>query len=177
MNLDWYFYIGLIASILIAVYTIPQLIKTAKTKDTTGLSKVMLIIGLAGSFLFVLDAIGIMTAGNDVGKNLSSGLPILIANFISILSLGSITYLKFRNEYYAKKLLKISEKELCTDWETNKIKIQDIKQKAKEAKLAAKQAKQQQEAAKAAEASTKQEPDKPITSVPYSPVDSKDEIK
>ncbi|MCQ3907196.1 MAG: PQ-loop domain-containing transporter [Mycoplasmoidaceae bacterium] len=63
----------------------PQLIKVIKTKDTCGMSALMLLILTVGDFFFVLNGIGIL-ANKDMAQadRISSGLPLLLANGIAL---------------------------------------------------------------------------------------------
>lgn len=126
--MTWYGIIGLIAALCIAIYSLPQLIKIIKTKDTTGISMLMFIVMFLGDLFFILNAIGILADNNGTAlqTKLSSGLPILIANFISICFCYCILLLKIRNMIWSKRL-NLSEKNFCENYQKNKEKIIKIK--------------------------------------------------
>jgi len=117
----WYGVIGLLAAICIGVYMMPQLVKTIKTKDTSGISIAMFVIALVGDLFFVINGIGILAdtkAFPEVGKRLSAGLPILLANLAAFSISAVIAFFKFRNMYRAKKM-NMTEKTFCANYATN----------------------------------------------------------
>lgn len=109
-DLKWYFYVGIIAAVLIAIFTLPQLITILKHKDTSGISLPMYIILCAGDFMFVLNGLGLLIDGN-----LSGGLPIFLANLIAGGIAGTILGIKIRNMIWAKRR-GISEKQLADNF-------------------------------------------------------------
>jgi len=115
--MKWYGIIGLFAAICIGVYMMPQLIKTIKTKDTSGISIAMFIIALVGDLFFVIDGIGIL-ADKSNAQRLSAGLPILLANLAALIISAIIAFFKFRNMYMAKKL-NMTEKTFCASYAAN----------------------------------------------------------
>lgn len=121
--MEWYFYIGLIAAICIAAFTIPQLVQVLKTKHTEGLSAIMLGLLVFGDFCFALNGIGLLADGAvEIGKRLSGGLPLLLANLVSCTISAILLFLKLRSRHYAKKF-QISEKEFCDNYGAYKTKI------------------------------------------------------
>ncbi|MBK6397669.1 MAG: SemiSWEET transporter [Bacteroidetes bacterium] len=80
--------IGLLAGILTAIASMPQLIKIIKEKKPTDLSAFMLIILIAGFCFWIWYGI------------LKDDLPILITNSFSLIVNSSILGLKF---YYSKR--------------------------------------------------------------------------
>lgn len=133
--MGWYFWVGIIAVILIAIFSMPQLIKTVKTRSTVGVSLAMFIIITVGDFLFILNAIGILADADaipDTAKRISAGLPLLLANAVSCISCGIVLFFKARNLRWAKKF-GVSEKVLCDNYDTyySKVKLEKIEKKAK----------------------------------------------
>lgn len=109
--LQWYEYIGFIASACIAIFTLPQLYITIKTKDTSMINLWMYIIFFIGCLCFLIDGIGMMT---DPSMLVTKGIPIMVANGVAWIS-GSITLgLKFYNMILAKKN-KMTETQWCAN--------------------------------------------------------------
>ncbi len=125
--MDWYFWTGIIAAILIGIFTMPQLIKTIKTRNTVGVSLAMFIIATIGDVFFVITGIGQLAS-----NLLSSGLPILLANLVAGVSSAIVLFFKGRNLRWAKKF-GVSEKVLCDNYDTyySKVKLEKIEKKAK----------------------------------------------
>lgn len=113
----WYFYIGLIAAICIAIFSMPQLIKVIKTKHTEGLSVAMLSLLVFGDLMFGIQGIGMLAV-----KDISGGLPLFLANAVSCTTSAIILFFKLRSLHYAKKF-QISEKEFCDNYNAYKTKI------------------------------------------------------
>lgn len=125
----WYFYVGLIAAICIAIFSTPQLIKTIKTKHTEGLSVIMLLLMVFGDFCFALNGIGILAGVKyipDLNSRLSSGLPLLLANVIAFTISAILLFLKLRSMHYAK-IFKTTEKQFCDNYESYRTKIKMLK--------------------------------------------------
>lgn len=115
-NPKWYFYVGIVAAIMIAVFTLPQLISILKHKDTSGVSIPMYIILCTGNFLFALNGIGILTNfSDDLSSRLSGGLPLFLANFIACVIATTILIIKIRNKIWAKRR-GITEKQLADNF-------------------------------------------------------------
>lgn len=132
--MQWYFYIGLIAAICIAIFTMPQLIQVIKTKHTEGLSIMMLGLLTLGNLCFALNGIGVLTNENlEIGDKLSGGLPLLLANAIAFSISTTLLVIKFTHQRQAKKF-NVTEKEFCDNYETYKAKrkMQKFEQKAKD---------------------------------------------
>jgi len=96
---SWYFWVGIIAAICIAIYMMPQLVKVIKTKDTSSISVAMFIIALVGNLFFVLDGIGMLIDN----KGVAASLPIILANGVAFVISFIIAFYKFRNMKWAKK--------------------------------------------------------------------------
>lgn len=101
----WYFYVGIVAAVLIAVFSMPQLIKTVKTKNTESVSLWMLLLLVVGDFCFGIQGLAILLdkALIEQGKNISTGLPLFLANVISCTSSAIVLFFKIRNMRWAKK--------------------------------------------------------------------------
>lgn len=140
----WYFYIGLIAATLIAIFSMPQLIKTIKTKNTESVSLWTFILLVVGDLFFAIQGLAMLCDKEliEVGKNISSGLPLFLANIISCTSSAIVLFFKIRNMVWAKRR-GITEAQLAAQYK-------QIKAEEKEAKLAKQmeKAKEQQEKAK-----------------------------
>lgn len=125
MYLGWYFYIGLIAAICISAFTIPQLVQVIRTKNTCGLSAIMLGLLVFGDFCFALNGIGVLADKAhipNIGSRLSGGLPLLLANIIACSISAILLFLKLRSMHYAKKF-QTTEKQFCENYEAYKAKI------------------------------------------------------
>lgn len=120
--MQWYFYIGLIAAICIAAFNFPQLIQVIKTKNTCGMSVIMLLILLGGDIFFVLNGIGIL-ADKDMEQKarISAGLPLLLANLIATIMTATLLFFKLRAIRWAKKF-EITEKEYCENYDSYRTK-------------------------------------------------------
>jgi uncharacterized protein with PQ loop repeat len=70
--------VGIIASIGISIFTLPQLISLIKTKNTAYINIPMYLIYLIGCLCFLLGGI-FMVAGVGLEPTLSGGLPLVIA--------------------------------------------------------------------------------------------------
>jgi uncharacterized protein with PQ loop repeat len=85
--MSWYFYVGLIASGAISIFTVPQLISIIKTKNTSYINIPMYFIYLIGCLCFLIGGV-LMACGIGIGNDpnitqrLSSGLPLIIAQSI-----------------------------------------------------------------------------------------------
>lgn len=134
----WYFYIGLIAAILIAIFSMPQLIKTIKTKNTESVSLWTFILLVVGDLFFAIQGLAMLCDQEliDVGKNISSGLPLFLANLISCTSSAIVLFFKVRNMLWAKRR-GITETQLAENYK-------QIKADEKQAKLQRKMQKEQQ---------------------------------
>lgn len=113
----WYFYTGLVAAVCVAAFTIPQLVQVLKTKNTCGLSVVMLALLVFGDLMFVVSAIGQLVHGE-----ISAGLPLLLANIVADSTSGVLLFLKVRSMYYAKKF-QTTERQFCDNYQAYKTKI------------------------------------------------------
>lgn len=120
--MQWYGIIGLIAAVCIAAFTIPQLVQVLKTKNTCGLSAIMLGLLTFGDFCFAINGIGVLA----VEHSLSGGLPLLLANAISCTISAILLFLKLRAMHYAKKF-QTTEKQFCENYEAYKTKIKMAK--------------------------------------------------
>lgn len=134
----WYFYIGLIAAILIAIFSMPQLIKTIKTKNTESVSLWTFILLVVGDLFFAIQGLAMLCDQEliAVGKNISSGLPLFLANLISCTSSSIVLFFKVRNMLWAKRR-GITEAQLAANYA-------QIKADEKEAKLVKKMEKQKE---------------------------------
>lgn len=112
----WYFWIGLIAAVCIAIFSMPQLIKTIKTKHTEGLSIMMLSLLVFGDFCFALNGIGML-----IDNNLAGGLPLLLANIVACSTSAVLLMIKFNAMRWAKKF-GVSEKAYCDNYDSYKTK-------------------------------------------------------
>ncbi len=126
MDLQWYFWIGLIAAVCISVFTMPQLIQVIKTKHTEGLSVVMLCLLELGDICFTINGIGILTDTDpshfaSVGLRLSSGLPLFLANAIALIITTALLLIKLNHMRLAKKH-GVSEKQFCDNYKSYKAK-------------------------------------------------------
>lgn len=128
--MTWYFWIGLLAAACIAAFNFPQLIQVIKTKNTCGMSTIMLLILLAGDLFFVLDGIGMLADGQGI-KN---GLPILLANGIATIMTGILLAFKLRARRWSKKF-NITEKEYCENYDNYRTKRHMIKAEKAASKL------------------------------------------
>lgn len=121
--MEWYFWLGIIAAICIAAFSMPQLVYTIKTKNTSGVSLWMFILLAFGDLCFVIQGIGILAdKGLDPVKRLSSGLPLLLANLISCTIAVIVLAFKIRNKVWSKKF-STTEKDFCENYETYRTKI------------------------------------------------------
>lgn len=118
--MTWYFWVGLIAAACIAIYCMPQLIHVMRTKNTCGISIWMLILMIAGDLFFVIDAIGIFV--DPKVDSVSAGLPLFLANFISLVVGVTLLVFKLRALHYAK-VFKTTEKLFCDNYEGYRTKI------------------------------------------------------
>lgn len=134
----WYFYIGLIAAILIAIFSMPQLIKTIKTKNTESVSLWTFILLVVGDLFFAIQGLAMLCDKEliDVGKNISNGLPLFLANLISFTSSSIVLFFKVRNMLWAKRR-GITESQLAENYK-------QIKADEKQAKLVKKMEKQKE---------------------------------
>jgi MtN3 and saliva related transmembrane protein len=76
--------VGFSAGILVAISSLPQLIKSWKTKSTTDVSLLWLIINLLGQITW-------MTYGS-----LKGSLSLVVMSFITLLMVGSVMGLKIK---------------------------------------------------------------------------------
>lgn len=129
----WYFYIGLVAAICIAIFNIPQLIHVLKTKNTCGLSTIMLIILTLGDLCFVLNGIGILSGTGSTSSKISAGLPLLLANVFAVIVTAILLFLKLRSVHYARKF-QTTEKQFCDNYEAYRTKIRMAKAEKEAAK-------------------------------------------
>jgi uncharacterized protein with PQ loop repeat len=105
-----------VASGLIAIFTTPQLINLIKTRNTTYINIPMYSIYLIGCFCFLIGGVlmvcGVGMDNPTLARNLSSGLPLVIAqSFCGIISSIIFTW-KIKN-YLAAKRAKITELQYC----------------------------------------------------------------
>ena len=82
--IDVFEIIGLIAAFLTTAAFLPQVVKTYKTKDTSGLSLTMYIAFFIGIILWLI-----------YGIHLNS-LPIILANAITAISTLSLIFMKIK---------------------------------------------------------------------------------
>ena len=113
---NWYTGVGLGAAIIIAIFSMPQLIKIIKTKNSVAISTAMFVLLVIGDFLFVIQGIG------QLANKEMSGLPVLLGNAISCISSSVVLFFKLRNVSDAKKL-NISEEQFCANYKENRAKI------------------------------------------------------
>lgn len=131
--LQWYFYVGIIAAICIAIFNAPQLIQVIKTKNTSGMSLGMLALLSFGNFCFALNGIGVLCADMPMGDKLSAGLPLFLANVIALAISCTLVALKVRSIYWAKKF-ETTEKQFCDNYQAYKTKIKMLKAEKQAAK-------------------------------------------
>ncbi|MBP5256929.1 MAG: PQ-loop repeat-containing protein [Mycoplasma sp.] len=109
------FILGVIASLCISIYTIPQLIMLIKSKNSSGISAPMFLILIIGDLFFIIQGIvGLFNfiSSNEIVDWFITLFPILLANVICVIC-GSITLtIKLQNYFRAKKA-NISESEYC----------------------------------------------------------------
>lgn len=101
---------GWISTILTIGVYIPQLVKTIKTKDTSGVSIIMYIILQFTAWAWVIYGGLIVSQALNSNGDILDGLPILITNAVVGIMGWGIIYTKSKNIFAAKKL-NISEKE------------------------------------------------------------------
>jgi uncharacterized protein with PQ loop repeat len=105
-----------VGSILIAIFTLPQLISILKTKNTAHIHISMYVIFLIGCSCFFIGGFLMIfnTQGDDkdLASRLSSGLPLVIAQGTCGIISGIIFVYKMKNYFGAKKA-KISELNYC----------------------------------------------------------------
>lgn len=111
------FIIGIFGTITTITCFLPQGIKTFFSLDTSGLSKWFFISAIASSIFWL--AIGSMTIASpayfdsgDWSSAISSGLPPIITNLITIVINSIVLFIKLRNIKNAKKM-KLTENEYC----------------------------------------------------------------
>jgi MtN3 and saliva related transmembrane protein len=68
--MDYYFWIGIAASIVISVQLFPQIIKQYKTKDASGMSILTLFLMILGTVLWLIYGV----SEKDIPILLSNGL-------------------------------------------------------------------------------------------------------
>ncbi len=133
----WYFYIGIIAAILIAIFSMPQLIKTIKTKNTESVSLWTFILLVVGDLFFAIQGLGILCDPSmDSALRISNGLPLFLANLVSCTSSAIVLFFKVRNMLWAKRR-GITETQLAENYK-------QIRADEKQAKLQRKMQKEQQ---------------------------------
>lgn len=134
----WYFYIGLIAAILIAIFSMPQLIKTFKTKNTESVSLWMFVLLVVGDLFFAIQGLAMLCDPRlkASGTNIATGLPLFLANVISFTSSSIVLFFKIRNMIWAKRR-GITETQLAENYA-------QIKADEKQAKLVKKMEKQKE---------------------------------
>lgn len=104
MTIRWYGIFGFIASALIAVFSMPQLIKTIKTKNTESVSLWMLLLLVIGDFCFGVNGLaGLCDAEAEMFTKMSVSLPLFLANAISCTTSAIVLFFKIRNMRWAKK--------------------------------------------------------------------------
>lgn len=118
--MEWYFWIGLIGSIGISIFTLPQLINLFKTKNTAFINIPMYLIYLIGCFCFLVGGIlMLLNTTSDSKTRLSSGLPLIIAQSIcGIISL--IIFIWKMINYFGAKSAGISELEYIEKFKRRK---------------------------------------------------------
>lgn len=136
MELQWYFYVGLIAAICISIFTMPQLIQVIKTKHTEGLSIMMLCLLVFGDTCFALNGIGLLADKVvPMAQRLSGGLPLFLANVIATTISAILLAIKISRRHWAKKF-GVTEKAFCDNYATYKAKIKMMKVEKKTKKVA-----------------------------------------
>lgn len=101
---------GWISTILTIGVYVPQLVKTIKTKDTSGVSIMMYIILQFTAWSWVIYGALIISQAIANNGDILDGLPILITNAVVGLMGWGIIYIKSKNILGAKKL-NITEKQ------------------------------------------------------------------
>ena len=102
------FVMGILGAVCIAIYIIPQMVKTLKSKNTSGVSLIMFIFSLLGSLFFTIMAIFEIVAGLDV----SAWIGVFIGNVCSTTCGAIVLSYKLHHVIKAKKL-GITEVEYC----------------------------------------------------------------
>ena len=115
------FVIGIVSSLLTMTGWFPQAIKTLKTRDTSGISLSFYSLVYISSIFWIAYSIMVIINpdSTDLGIKLSSGLPVLITNVVSITLNTIIISIKFINMNKAKKE-GISEREYISNKINNK---------------------------------------------------------
>lgn len=129
----WYFWVGLIAAICISIFSMPQLIRVLKTKNTTEVPLLMYILLTFGDFCFALNGIGVLCSNSELAERLAAGLPLLLANLVACSTAAIVLFIKLRNMHYAKKF-QTTEKQFCENYEAYKTKIRMAKAEKEAAK-------------------------------------------
>lgn len=104
------FVIGLIGAISIAIFSLPQIIRIVKTKDTASVPAIMFCILSFGSLCFFIQ--GLVTMALNGSESLADMLPMTLANFTSFAISTTVLGFKFIYRFRAKKL-KMTEKQYC----------------------------------------------------------------
>ena len=102
------FVLGILGAVCIAIYIIPQMIKTLKSKNTSGVSLIMFIFSLLGSLFFTIMAILEIVEDYDV----AAWIGVFIGNICSTTCGAIVLSYKLHHLIKAKKL-GISEAEYC----------------------------------------------------------------
>lgn len=123
--MPWYFYVGLIAAVCIAIFSMPQLIQVIKTKNTSGLALGTYLLLTFGDICFVLDGIGMLAE-----KNVAGGLPIFLANIVAFATALCVLIFKLKNMRNAK-LLNITEKQYCSAYKEYHARAKQIRAQQK----------------------------------------------
>ena len=117
------FIFGWITTIITIACYIPQAIKTAITKNTTGISKWFFIFGFSCSVAWVILGIsGIFSSleqGSDISSSLLVNLPVVITNMIGLICQSIVLIYKIINVRNAKKN-NMSETEYCNKFRKSK---------------------------------------------------------
>ncbi|UAY52141.1 SemiSWEET transporter [Ferruginibacter albus] len=83
--MNWITLLGLIAAFCTTISFLPQAIKTIKTQDTSSISLSMYIFFTVGTFLWLLFGL------------FSNNIPIIIANFITLILASIILIFKIKH--------------------------------------------------------------------------------
>jgi uncharacterized protein with PQ loop repeat len=87
-----------IGAVFIGIFSLPNLIKVLRTKNTIGINLPMYLIFTFACIMFVIYGLGMTINGN-----LSGGLPILISNAFCVAIAVVTLSIKFKNIRIAKK--------------------------------------------------------------------------
>ncbi|MDR1055931.1 MAG: SemiSWEET transporter [Prevotellaceae bacterium] len=83
--MEWVSYVGFVAAFCTSMSFLPQAYKVIKTRDTRSISLVMYIVYVIGVSLWLI--YGILTAD----------IPLIVANFVTLLLAAFILFIKIKN--------------------------------------------------------------------------------